>query len=123
MRILIVDDDFLALRAAKRLLSDEKTLIATDTKSALELAAKHLPDVILVDVQLGGESGLEAVQPLMRASPTSAVMVTSANDNFKRDAWASGAHAWIPKRDWPKLAGIVRQILEMIYGDRQRRRL
>lgn len=119
MRVLIVDDDFSALRAARRLLLDEETFIASDTKSALELAARHLPDAILVDVQLGDESGLEAVQLLMEASPGSAVMVTSANDNFKLDAWASGAHAWIPKSDWPLLAGIVYRILELLHGEQQ----
>lgn len=121
MRVLIVDDDFSALRAARRALSDEETMIATDTKSAVELAARHHPDAILVDVQLGDESGLEAVQPLLAASPDSAVIVTSANDNFKVDALASGAHGWIPKRSWPKLAGIVCQVLERLHGEKQQR--
>jgi DNA-binding response OmpR family regulator len=60
MRVLIVDDDFAALRAARRALADEETFIATDTASAVRLASRHHPDAILVDVQLGNESGLEA---------------------------------------------------------------
>lgn len=122
MRVLIVDDDFAALQAAKRALRDEETLIATDTATAVELATRHLPDAILVDVQLGSESGLDAVAVLLKASPMSAVMVTSGNDRFKLDAWASGAHAWVPKSSWPKLAATISQVLELLHGEQQQRR-
>jgi DNA-binding response OmpR family regulator len=121
MRILIIDDDFAALRAARRALPDEETFIATDTASAVELAARHHPDAILVDVQLGEENGLEAISALLEASPESAVLATSGNDNFKIDAWASGAHAWVPKRDWPKLCGIVLRVLELHHGEQRQR--
>jgi DNA-binding response OmpR family regulator len=121
MRVLIVDDDFAALRAARRALSDEETFIATDTASAVELAARHHPDAILVDVQLGEENGLEAIPALLQASPRSAVLATSGNDSFKIDAWSSGAHAWVPKRDWPKLSGIVFRVLELHHGEQRQR--
>lgn len=122
MRVLIVDDDFAALKTAKRLLPDEETFIATDTASAVALAARVHPDAILVDVQLGNESGLEAIAELLAASPGSAVLATSGNDSFKLDAWERGAHAWVPKRAWPKLAGIVSRVLEMLHGEQQRAR-
>jgi DNA-binding response OmpR family regulator len=122
MRVLIVDDDFAALRAARRALHDEETFIASDTATAIELAARHRPDAILVDIQLGNENGLEAVNSLLAASPGSAVIATSGNDRFKLDAWASGAHAWVPKRAWPKLAGIVFRVLEIHQGEQQLRR-
>lgn len=121
MLVLVVDDDFGALRAARRILSDEETLIATDTHSALELARRRRPDVILVDVQLGEENGLEAVAPLLEASPTSAIALTSGNDSFKVDASASGAHAWIPKSAWPQLPAILLQVLELLHGEQSRR--
>lgn len=117
MLVLIVDDDFSALRAARRILSDEETLIATDTQSALSLARRHHPDVIIVDVQLGNENGMEAVLPLLEASPTSAIAVTSANDDYEISASASGAHAWIPKTAWPQLPAILSQVLELLHGE------
>lgn len=120
MLVLIVDDDFSALRAARRILHDEETLIATDTQSALTLARRHRPDVILVDVQLGEESGLEAVLSLLEASPSSAVAVTSGNDGFRLDASASGAHAWIPKSAWPQLPAILGRVLELLHGEQSR---
>lgn len=120
MLVLIVDDDFSALRAVRRILSDEDTLIATDTQSALALARRHRPDIILVDVQLGEENGLEAVLPLLEASPTSAIAVTSGNDAYEVSASASGAHAWIPKTAWPQLTSILSQILELLHGEQSR---
>jgi len=122
MRVLIVDDDFLSLRTARRLLVDNETFIATDTATALELARRHQPDAILIDVQLGEENGLEAVLPLLAVSPESAVIVTSGNDVFRFDASASGAHAWVPRRAWPRLAATVSRVLELLHGERQGRR-
>ena len=121
MLVLIVDDDFGALRAARRILHEEDTLIATDTHSALELARRHRPDVILIDVLLGNENGLDAVLPLLQASPASAVAVTSGNDDFKSEASASGAHAWVPKSAWPQLAAILSQVLDLLHGEQARR--
>jgi len=121
MRVLIVDDNFLALRSAKRLLVDSETFIATDTATAIEIARRHQPDAILIDVQLGEENGLEAVLPLLAASPRSAVLVTSGDDGFKIDASASGAHAWVPRRAWPQLAGILSRVLELLHEEQRER--
>jgi DNA-binding response OmpR family regulator len=122
MRVLIVDDDFSALQTARRLFNEDETYIATDTESAVMLALRHRPDVILVDVQLGSESGLDAVPALIAASPGSAIVITSGNDNFKHDALASGANAWVPRRAWTKLRGIVCRVLELLHGEQQQRR-
>lgn len=117
MRILIIDDDFAALRAARRALSGAETYVATDTETAVTLARRHRPDAILVDVQLGEENGLDAIPLLTEASPASAILVTSGNPGFKPDAWSSGANAWVPKSDWPMLAGIVARVLELLRGE------
>lgn len=122
MRILIVDDDFSALRAAKLILRDEETLIASDTESAVALARRFQPDAILVDAMLGEENGIDAVLPLLEASPASAIAVTSGSDSFKLDASTSGAHAWIPKSAWPKLPAVLSQILEMHHGEQRQLR-
>lgn len=121
MRVLIVDDDFGALQTARRLLRDEETIVATDTQTALLLADRYRPDVILVDVQLGEENGLEAIEPLLIMSPDSAVLMTSGSDNFKFDASERGAHAWVPKAAWPRLPTILYRVLDLLNGERQER--
>jgi CheY-like chemotaxis protein len=67
VRVLIVDDNVEFLATAHRLLEQEGLMVeglATTGAEALELAKKHDPDVILVDVDLGGESGFEVVERL-----------------------------------------------------------
>jgi CheY-like chemotaxis protein len=69
-RFLIVDDNLQFLAAARRLLESEGVTIvgvATTTAEALRQAEEHNPDVILVDVDLGGESGFELTERFAQA--------------------------------------------------------
>jgi CheY-like chemotaxis protein len=67
VRVLIVDDNVEFLATAHRLLEQEGLVVvglATTGAEALRLAKEHDPDVILVDVDLGGESGFDVVERL-----------------------------------------------------------
>lgn len=109
MRILIVDDEFGVLRSARRVLSGHETFIASDSSSAIGIAARHQPDAILLDVLLGGESGLDAIPSLMAASPRSAIVVMTgmATDVAMHLAYASGADAFVPKEDLRSVPGVL----------------
>jgi DNA-binding NarL/FixJ family response regulator len=68
VRCLLVDDNPRFLRAARTLLEREGLTIsgvATTSADALRQAAALEPDVVLVDVALGDESGLELAQRLV----------------------------------------------------------
>jgi len=68
-------DQLIARRADLRLLS------ATDGNRGIELARKHLPEIILMDINLPGISGIEAMK-ILRADPRTAhipVIALSAN--------------------------------------------
>jgi DNA-binding NarL/FixJ family response regulator len=68
VRCLIVDDNRRFLRAARMLLEREGLTIsgvATTSAEALRQAATLRPDVVLVDVGLGDESGLELARRLV----------------------------------------------------------
>jgi Response regulator containing a CheY-like receiver domain and an HTH DNA-binding domain len=68
IRCLIVDDNatFLA-EAAARLQRDGLQIagLASNTREALEMAQQLQPDVALVDISLGSESGLELARRLV----------------------------------------------------------
>jgi len=67
VRCLIVDDNPRFLRAARTLLEREGLTIvgvATSSTEALREIAALRPDVVLVDVSLGDESGLELARRL-----------------------------------------------------------
>lgn len=99
MRVLVVDDEFGVLKAARTVLRGHETYIASDAATAVGIAARHHPDAILLDVLLGGESGLDAIPQLLDVSPRSAIVVMtglSSVDAMQR-AYASGADAFLPK--------------------------
>jgi DNA-binding NarL/FixJ family response regulator len=106
LRCLIVDDSEQFLRAACSSLSrDGIDVVGTATTSAkaLDQAAKLSPDVILVDVGLGEESGFDLTQRLVDAFPYLASRVllisTRAVDDYGELVDASPAAGFIPKTE------------------------
>ena len=77
---LIVDDNPRFLRAARTLLEREGLTIsgvATTSADALRQAATLEPDVVLVDVSLGDESGFELAKRLVADHARGAVILIS----------------------------------------------
>jgi DNA-binding NarL/FixJ family response regulator len=67
MRLLIVDDNAHFLEAARRLLACEGMTvvgIASTAAEAMQRVRELQPDVTLVDIDLGADSGFELVQRL-----------------------------------------------------------
>ena len=67
LRCLIIDDNASFLGAARTLLEREGILVVGEASTgaeALELAADLRPDVTLVDIDLGGESGFDLAESL-----------------------------------------------------------
>lgn len=61
--VLVAEDDPDLLEMITRLLSDEYTVIpAPDGETALELAKKHAPHLLVTDVQMPGMSGIELAE-------------------------------------------------------------
>lgn len=83
MRVLIVDDNVEFLATAQRLLEQEGAVVvgaATSGAEALQLAEEHDPDVILVDIELGDESGFDVVNQLSSlAGHGSSLVLVSAH--------------------------------------------
>ena len=106
LRLLIVDDNVHFLNAARGLLDgDEMSVVGVATTSAegLRLAAELRPDVTLVDIDLGEESGFDVARRLKEASFSSAqqVILTSAypEEDFAELIKGSPAIAFVPKSE------------------------
>ena len=88
-RVLIVDDFDLNVKLLQAKLSAEyfDVLTASNGRSALEIAAEELPDVILLDVMMPQMDGFEVCRRL-KANPRTAdlpvVMVTALSDTANR---------------------------------------
>ena len=103
IRVLIVDDHAV-VRAGLRLLLDAQEDIETvgeagDAREAIFEARSTKPDVVLMDVVLGGKSGIEVTPELLHEQPETRVLVLSMQDDprYVREAFAAGAHGYVLK--------------------------
>jgi DNA-binding NarL/FixJ family response regulator len=84
-RALIVEDEFLIaldLEAAMTGLGFEICGLAPNAEEARSLAMNHLPDIVLVDVYLGGaREGIETARWLRDVCDASVVFVTAHTDD------------------------------------------
>jgi two-component system cell cycle response regulator DivK len=76
-RILIVEDNERNLKVVREALQGNgfTTLEAMNATDGLALAAEQLPDLILMDIQLPGMSGIEALRLLRADARTSGIPV------------------------------------------------
>jgi DNA-binding NarL/FixJ family response regulator len=80
-RCLIVDDNAGYLAEARRLLQRQGVTVvgvASNSGDALAIAAADRPDVALVDVDLGAESGLDVARSLATCEQPVSVILISA---------------------------------------------
>lgn len=105
--IAIVEDDSALRKSLLELLSDAQgwKVIASfpNAELALPELLKQPPDVVLMDIQLPGMSGIECAAALKNAHPTLHVLMITVFDDTDRvfDALAAGASGYLLKRDVP----------------------
>jgi DNA-binding NarL/FixJ family response regulator len=84
-RALIVDDEFLIafdLEASMRELGFDVCAVASNERDAMELAMSNPPDVVVMDVYLGGSrAGIEAGRWLREVCGVPVVFVTAHSDD------------------------------------------
>jgi CheY-like chemotaxis protein len=82
---LIVDDEFLIafdLESSMRELGFNVCTVASNENDAIELAKSNPPDVVVMDVYLGGtRAGIEAARWLREVCGVPIVFVTAHNDD------------------------------------------
>ncbi len=103
IRILIVDDHAMFRDGVRAVLEpqDDMALVgeASDAESAIRLAADLRPDVILMDLQLPGRSGVEATRDIRASQPCVKVIALSMyHDAGTVDAMVqAGAQGYVLK--------------------------
>ena len=78
--ILIIDDDAEIRYSLDRVLSPDgqKIITADSGEQGVEVAEKNKPNLIFLDNRMGGISGIETLQHLRTAAPTSLVILMTA---------------------------------------------
>ncbi|HEY5660042.1 MAG TPA: response regulator transcription factor [Gaiellaceae bacterium] len=104
MTSVVLVDDHNVVRSGLRLLLDGQEDIdvvgeAGNAKDAVFRARALKPDVILLDIVMPGESGIEVLPKLLKESPATKVLVLSMQDDpsYVREAFAAGASGYVLK--------------------------
>jgi two-component system response regulator DesR len=113
LRVLVVDDHDVVHWGFRTMLSElpgvERCLSARNGEEAVALARRHEPDVALVDLFVGDESGPEICERLHVARRGLRVLLISGAGRISIEAArACGADGFVPK-DWPA-ADIARAV-------------
>jgi DNA-binding NarL/FixJ family response regulator len=104
IRILIVDDHAVVRLGLKTLINDQPNLEAVGEAStgteALGMVERYHPDVVLMDIRMPGEGGLEATRLITSRFPEiKVVMLTSfADDELLVRAIRAGASGYVLKQ-------------------------
>jgi two-component system, NarL family, response regulator NreC len=100
----VVVDDHAVVRSGIKLLLDREDDIevvgeAGNAKDAVFRARALKPDVILLDVVMPGQSGIEVLPSLLKEAPEARVLVLSMQDDpsYVREAFAAGASGYVLK--------------------------
>ncbi|HEV8638464.1 MAG TPA: response regulator transcription factor [Chloroflexota bacterium] len=103
IRIAVVDDHPIVRQGLTAALEDEPDLqvigAVGSAEEALTLVGRLRPEVVLLDLELPGMGGVEAIPHLIEAGPNTAVLVFTAYDTDERvlGAIRSGAKGYLLK--------------------------
>ena len=101
--ILIVDDHTLVRETWSEILnSDARFLVVSEAgngEEAIEIANKLKPDIVIMDINLPGISGIEATQRIISQSPTTKVLGVSMHTQpaYARKMMQNGASGYVTK--------------------------
>ena len=117
--ILLVDDNQLFLERMVNLLEDPISprlfLFANNFDEALARYNENQPDVVILDINLPGKSGLDLLKEIKKYSgKTIVIMMTNHSEHFYRDqSIESGAEYFLDKSNDFTL---VPQIINELFG-------
>ncbi len=106
LSILVVDDHPIVVSGIRAMLSHHTDITITAVNSgerAIDDYPHVNPDVVVLDINLPGQSGFETARRLLEIDPDAALLVFSMNDDpiFAARAIESGAKGYITKNDDP----------------------
>jgi two-component system NarL family response regulator len=103
IRILVVDDHDVVRKGMCTILTEEKDFEvvgqADNSNEAILLARQLRPDIILLDIFLGGANGLDLAQQLQRASSATRIVIFTGvtDEDYLLRAMRIGVHGYLLK--------------------------
>ena len=117
IRVMIVDDHFMVRVGLAAIINSQPDMTAIaeakNGQEAIELFARHQPDVTLMDLRIPGIDGIQAISKIMSGSPQAKIIVISTyggdEDIFR--AMQAGARSYFLKHiDGQELVDVIRAV-------------
>lgn len=121
IRVLLIDDHPVVLAGYRRLLETTPDIVVVAEAGTGEEGyfafLNHHPDVVVLDLELPGRSGLDTLQRLQKRDSAAKILVVSVHDNeilVKRSREA-GAYGFLSKRSSP--LALLEAIRRLAHGE------
>lgn len=116
-RLLLVDDHPIVVEGLAQLLRHEADLdvqwIAANVAEALDICRNEVPDLSIVDISLGEDSGIELIRTMRTLCPDMPILVMSMHEEslYAPRALRAGARGYINKQMAPRhVVAAIRQV-------------
>lgn len=118
IRVLIVEDNQVFLKGLASLLEYEQDIdvcgLASNSSDAMKLIDEKYPDLLIVDISLGVDNGIDLVREITAKKPGLRVIVLSMHDAhiFAKRALRAGARGYISKQEAPEtVVSAIRRVV------------
>ncbi len=120
-RLLIIDDHPVVRMGLRAIIEQSGRYVvageAGTPAEALQLIRREKPDLVVLDLMLGGRSGTDLVSQCVRTAPTTRILVLSQHDEalYAERVLGAGAHGYLMKG--ADLEGVVTALDTIIRGE------
>lgn len=103
IRVLVADDYAVVREGIRHVLEGEPgfevVAEAATAGEAVRMAEAHRPDVVVLDITMPGESGLQAARRIRQSVPEAKVLILSMHENpeYVLESVRAGAHGYLLK--------------------------
>ena len=128
-KIMLADDEGIVIDSLKFIIEkefgDECTVAFAKTgRSVIELAETFRPDIAVMDIQMPGINGIEAMKEIRKSNNSVIFIVMSAYDKFDyaKESIRLGVMEYISKpMERGKIVSVLRQAMKVVDDERQKR--
>jgi DNA-binding NarL/FixJ family response regulator len=125
LKIIVVDDDRLVALSLKTILEStggiEVAGIGSSGSEAIELYARHIPDVVLMDIRMDGMTGLEAGEKILAQWSDAKILylTTFPDDDYIIKSLNIGAKGYILKQNFESIAPALEAVVkgQSVFGE------
>lgn len=114
-KILVVDDEINVRKLYRTELENEgySVVTAKDVQEAIDSVESESPDLVILDIKLGGESGIDALVEIVESRKEIPIIINSAYSVYKENFKTWAADAYIVKSvDLDPLKDKIRELVQ-----------